>query len=94
MEEMNRRPIWGWTASWVLINDLRQPSCRIVGKAAMVVMQQEFVKVGVEFWRGPAELPPSLNLARRDSSPPLLSLSRIRVLLLSKAGCFVSNTLL
>jgi hypothetical protein len=39
-------------ASWVLSKDLKQPSGRIVGKAAMVVMnfEDKSEKVGVEFW--------------------------------------------
>lgn len=71
---MNRRLICGWRASWVLIKDLMQPSCRIVGKAAMAVMEEvNPVSRSRSFGcSGPAESPPSLEfvleiLLRPDS---------------------------
>lgn len=73
---MNRRPICGWMASVFLINDRKQPSCRIVGKAAMVVMESECrgSRSRSFGWSGPAEFPPSLDFVRRRDSLRLNSI--------------------
>jgi hypothetical protein len=74
---MKRRLMNGVMDSDGLIRDLRQPSGRIAGKAAMVVMVNvKSRKSESSFgWAGPAEFPPSLKFARsgcrqRDSFSP------------------------
>jgi hypothetical protein len=80
---MNRRLIKGWIGSDALTKDRKQPSGRIAGRAAMVVMMDVKSRKSESSFgcSGPAEFPPSLKFARsgyrqRDSFSPIQQASQ------------------
>lgn len=72
---MNRRLMKGWTGSEARSKDLKQPSGRIAGRAAMVVMRMSSQESRSRVLAGSAEFPPSLQLPVRvaDNSDSFFS---------------------
>mgnify|MGYP006950198931 CR=1 FL=1 len=72
---MNRRLTKGWIGSEALTKDLKQPSGRIAGRAAMVVMRMSSQESRSRVLAGSAEFPPSLQLPVRvaDNSESFFS---------------------
>jgi hypothetical protein len=63
---MNRRLMKGWMGSDALTRDLKQPSGRIAGRPAMVVMMDVKSRKSESSFgcSGPAEFPPRPKFAR------------------------------
>lgn len=72
---MNRRLMKGWMGSEARIKDLKQPSGRIAGRAAMFVMRMSSRESRSRVLAGSAEFPPSLQLPVRvaDNSDSFFS---------------------